>query len=86
MTVHPSVNTFGTFWTFLLNWATFSGHTGVAECDKTNLRRGGELVEDVVVPLLGRLGRDPGLFEQVVLDEAALDLELGVEADLGSTP
>ena len=53
------VNIFVTLWAILLNWATFSGHTGVAECDKTNLRRGGELVEDVVVSLLRGLSRDP---------------------------
>ncbi len=36
----------------------------------------------MVVSLLRRLRRDPRLLEQVVLDDAALDLELGVEADL----
>ena len=41
-----------------------------------------ELVEYVVVPLLGGLSGDAGLLEEVVLDDAALDLELGVEADL----
>jgi hypothetical protein len=41
-----------------------------------------ELVEDVVVALLRWLRRDPGLLQKVVLDEAPLDLELGVEADL----
>ena len=41
-----------------------------------------ELVEYVVVALLGGLSGDAGLLEEVVLDDAALDLELGVEADL----
>ncbi len=47
------------------------------------LRGGGELVEDVVVPLLGRLRRDPRLLQEVVPDHAAPDLAvLLVEAHL----
>ena len=36
----------------------------------------------MVVPLLLRLRGDPGLLQEVVLDDAALDLVLGVEAHL----
>ena len=36
----------------------------------------------MVVPLVGALRGDPRLLEQIVLDDAALDLELAVEADL----
>ena len=46
------------------------------------LSSGSELVEDMVVSLLRGLGRDPGLFQKVILDDAAFDLELGVEAHL----
>ena len=49
------------------------------------LRRRRELIEDVVVPLLRRLGGDSGLLEQIVLNETSLDLELGVETDLHET-
>ena len=36
----------------------------------------------MVVPLFRRLRCYPGLLQKVILDEAALDLVLGVEADL----
>ncbi len=41
-----------------------------------------ELVEHVVVSLSNGLEGDPGLFEKVVLDDAAADHPLGVERDL----
>ena len=40
----------------------------------------------MVVSLVGRLRGDPRLLEQVVLDDAALDLELLVEAHLHEAP
>lgn len=47
----------------------------------TGLGSRGQLVEDVVVPLLFALEGDPGLLQEVVLHNAALDLGAG-EADL----
>ena len=46
------------------------------------LSSGSELIEDMIVSLLGGLGCDSGLFQKVILDDTALDFELGVEADL----
>ena len=42
----------------------------------------GELVKDVIVPLLGRLSCNPGLFQQIVLYDAAFDLVFGVKTHL----
>ena len=56
-----------------------------AGLDSKYLSSSCELVEDMIVSLFSGLGCDPGLFKQVVLNEATLDLELGVETDLHET-
>lgn len=47
-----------------------------------HLGGGEELVEDMVVALPFALHRDPGQLEKVVLDVAAADLQMAVEAHL----
>ena len=43
---------------------------------------GGELVENVIVALFSRLKSDSWLLKQIILDEASLDLEFAIEANL----